>query len=208
MRRETLVRNGKKVDLLSHSIRDGIASLDNIPPLIRQVIEHQMWQEHFHAQTGRISRFDSFQEFVETDPPQGLGTTVAALIRLCADDPLVVDLIDEVVQLTARDLIAITPYTKSKDGDDKYTFKKHIATGTSRQAGLRKLRHFAQSNPQGEQLRQAVLAGEMSVNKALIEAGLRTERITITRDPEKAAEVLKRSFNREELKQLIRYLRG
>jgi hypothetical protein len=58
-----------------------------------------------------------------------------------------------------------------------------------------------------EELRQAVLTGKMSINKALIRAGLRPERLTIARDPEKAAEALKRSFTSEELKQLIRLLR-
>jgi hypothetical protein len=58
-----------------------------------------------------------------------------------------------------------------------------------------------------EQLRQSVLAGEISINKALIEAGLRPERITIPRDPEKAAEAIKRNFTQEELNQLVRLLR-
>jgi hypothetical protein len=38
MKKEILVRNGTKVDMLSRSIREGAASLDNIPSLIRQII--------------------------------------------------------------------------------------------------------------------------------------------------------------------------
>jgi hypothetical protein len=72
-----------------------------------------------------------------------------------------------------------TNYKKVLSSGKLIRFKRYIATSASRQAGLRKLRQFAQSNPKGEQLRQAVLTGEMSVNKASIEAGLRTERITI-----------------------------
>lgn len=208
MKKEVLVRNGKRVDMLSRSIKEGAASLENIPGLIRQVIEEEMWREHLHQETGEVFTFDNFKEFVTASPPQGLGTHVATLIRLCADDPLVVDMIDEAVQFTPPELSAISHYVKSENGDQQHDGRKYIATGTSRQAGLRKLRQHAETNPKVEQLRQAVLAGEMSINKALIESGLRTERITITRDPEKAAEVLKRSFSNEELQQLIRLLRS
>jgi hypothetical protein len=209
MRKETLVRNGKKVEMLSRSIREGAASLDSIPGLIRQIIEEQMWREYLNEDTGEVFTFESFKEFVETDAPEGLGTTIPILIRLCADNPLVVDLIDEMIQFTLTgEPIGINYLAKEENGDNRQEDgKRYIATGTSRQAGLRKLRKYAESNPQVEQLRQAVLIGDMSINKALIEAGLRTDRITITRDPEKAAEVLKRSFTEEELKELIRLLR-
>lgn len=207
MKKDILLRNGTKVELLTRSIKEGAANLDNIPSLIRQVIEEQMWRQHLDKKTGKLFMFDSFQEFVEADPPEGLGTRVRTLIRLCADDSLVVDLIDETIQLTAKEAVVINYPPKAGNGHED-TSRKYIATGTSRMEGLRKLRHYAQSNPkQGEQLRQAVLAGEKSVNRALIEAGLRSERITITKDPEKAAEALKRTFSRDELKQLIRYLR-
>ncbi|GIK40394.1 MAG: hypothetical protein BroJett011_42270 [Chloroflexota bacterium] len=62
-------------------------------------------------------------------------------------------------------------------------------------------------SPQVGELRQAVLAGDKSINKALIEAGFRSERITVTKDLERAAEVLARNFSREEIRQLIRFLR-
>jgi hypothetical protein len=208
MRKDVLIRNGTKVDELARSIKEGAASLDNIPTLIRQVIENQMWRQHLDRKTGQVFIFDSFIEFVEAGPPEGLGTRVATVIRLCADDPLVVDLIDETVQLTAKEAVVINYPPKDTNGHDQAASRKYIATGASRQEGLRKLRHYAETHPnQGEPLRQAVLAGEKSVNRALIEAGLRPERITITRDPERAAEALKRSFSRDELKQLIRYLR-
>lgn len=209
MRKEILVRNGKRVDMLSRSIKEGAATLENIPGLIRQVIEEDMWHEHLHEETGEVFQFENFKEFVVSPPPQGLGTTIATLIRLCADDALVVDMIDQAVQFTPPDLVGISHPVKSENGDSaSQDGKRYIATGTSRQAGLRKLRQHAETSPQVEQLRQAVLAGEISINKALIEAGLKSERITITRDPEKAAEVLKRSFTNEELQQLIRLLRS
>jgi hypothetical protein len=205
MKKEVLVRNGKRVDMLSRSIKDGAASLESIPGLIRQVLEEDMWRGHLHEETGEVFQFENFKEFVVSPPPQGLGTNIATLIRLCADDALVVDMIDEAVQFTPPDLVAIS---HPVNGDGSQDGKKYIATGTSRQAGLRKLRQHAETSPKVEQLRQAVLTGEMSINKALIEAGLKSERITITRDPEKAAEVLKRSFSNEELQQLIRLLRS
>jgi hypothetical protein len=207
MQKDILVRNGTKVELLSRSIREGVASLDNIPSLIRQVIEQDMWRAHLDEKTGEVFQFDNFKAFIETYPPDGLGTNTATLIRLCADGALVVDLIDDTIQFTAGDVSGITYAVKDEVGAPQQEAKKHIATGASRQAGLRKLRKYAGDNPQVEELRQAVLTGKMSINKALIRAGLRPERLTIARDPEKAAEALKRSFTSEELKQLIRLLR-
>ncbi|MBI1878852.1 MAG: hypothetical protein HYR94_11640 [Chloroflexi bacterium] len=207
MKKEILVRNGTKVELLARSIREGVASLDNIPGLIRQVIEEDMWRAHLDEKTGEVFQFDSFKAFTETYPPDGLGTNTATLIRLCADDPLVVDLIDDTIQFTGGDVHEITYAVKDEIGAHQQESKKYIATGASRQAGLRKLRKHADSDPKVNELRQAVLAGKMSINKALIQAGLRPERLTIIKDPEKAAEALKRSFTTEELKQLIRLLR-
>jgi hypothetical protein len=60
MRKDILLRNGTKVDLLSRSIKEGAASLDNIPTLIRQVIEEQMWRNNI--KNGELFRFDSFKE--------------------------------------------------------------------------------------------------------------------------------------------------
>ncbi|GAB4415905.1 MAG: hypothetical protein Fur0044_11040 [Anaerolineae bacterium] len=207
MKKETLLRNGANVTLLSRSIQEAVAGLDNIPALIRQVIEDAMWREHLDKETGEVFRFDSFKAFIETAPPAGLGTTVPTLIRLSADNPLVVDLIDETIQFTMGELIALNLDKKIETDGNAAEPKKHIATGTSRQEGLRKLRKYADDNPQVEQLRQSVLAGEISINKALIEAGLRPERITIPRDPEKAAEAIRRTFTPEELNQLVRLLR-
>lgn len=208
MKKETLLRNSLKVNQLSRSINEAVAGLDSIPDLIRQVIEADMWREHLDKETGEVFRFDSFKAFIETAPPAGLGTTIPTLIRLSADNPLVVDLIDETIQFTMGELIALHLDKKTESSDNNAAEpKKHIATGTSRQEGLRKLRKYADDNPQVEQLRQSVLAGEISINKALIEAGLRPERITIPRDPEKAAEAIRRTFTPEELNQLVRLLR-
>lgn len=209
MNKEILLRNGTKVTLLAQSIKDAIAGLDNIPNLTRQVIEDAMWREHLDQETGEVFRFDSFKAFIETESPGGLGTSVPTLIRLSADNPLVVDLIDETVQFTIGELVSLNLDKKDETDDNNPSEpkKQHIATGTSRQEGLRKLRKYADDNPQVEQLRQSVLAGEISINKALIEAGLRPERITIPRDPEKAAEAIKRSFTQEELNHLVRLLR-
>ncbi len=208
MNKETLLRNGARVTLLTQSIKNAIAGLDNIPNLLRQVIEDAMWREHLDQDTGEVFRFDSFKAFIETESPGGLNTSVPTLIRLSADNPLVVDLIDETVQFTMGELVSLNLDKKDETDDNSPNEpKKHIATGTSRQEGLRKLRKYADDNPQVEQLRQSVLAGEISINKALIEAGLRPERITIPRDPEKAAEAIKRTFTQEELNHLVRLLR-
>lgn len=44
--------------------------------------------------TDKLTQFDSFEEFVESYPPEGLGTDIATLVRLCENKPRVLDLIE------------------------------------------------------------------------------------------------------------------
>ncbi len=48
-----------------------------------------------------------------------------------------------------------------------------VPTGNSRAAGLRKLRKYAEGKPEVADIYQKVLSGEISVNKALLQTGLR-----------------------------------
>lgn len=70
-------------------------------------------------------------------------------------------------------------------------------SGTSRQAGLRQLRKH---NPE---LHAKVLAGELSINAALIQAGLRTKQITVFVNPQRAAGILRKAFSEEEFIELV-----
>lgn len=208
MSTETLVRNGARVDMLYRSIREGAASLDNVPGLLKQIIEDEMWREHLYEKTGEVFKFNSFKEFVETHPPDGLGATVETLIRLCSDDMVMRDLIDRAIQGKIGGQAKNNNASKTNVDNIHIRFSEERPAGTSVSANLRRLRKYAESNPEvGEPLYQAVLAKEKSSNRAMIEAGLRLEQLTIPKDPEKAARAIRRNFNDDQLEQLIKLLR-
>ena len=71
-------------------------NLGNLPGIIRQLVTLRVWEGY--EWKGKTIIFSSFREFVETPPPQGLGTTVDELITFCKKYPEVADLVDKTVQ--------------------------------------------------------------------------------------------------------------
>jgi hypothetical protein len=191
---EKLYRNGLKVDSLYRAIRDSQA-IELIPQLVRQVIADEMWRGHYYEKTGETFRFDSIRQFIETHPPDGLGTTINNLFKMCTDEPEVMDMLDLALQQDTN----IT-----SDENEK---PKRPPISSARQAGLRKLRLLSEQNEAIASLRRSVLAGELSLNAALVSAGLKKKRISMTKDVSRASESLKRNFSTEEVQQLIDLLK-
>lgn len=177
-----------KVDTLYRAIRDSQAA-ESIPLLLQQIIQNEMWREHLYEKTGETYRFDSFLTFVETHPPDGLGSNLDKLFRLCVDSPSTIELLDQTVQ----DTFVLKE-------DEKV---KKPAVSSARQAGLRRLRRHAEIDEKIASLRELVLCGEMTLNSALIQAGLRKPRITIPKDIIKATAALRRIYSTEQLNELI-----
>ena len=185
----------RTIDYLRAAISDGKAGLCDVPALIKRVIEEDLWQERYVPQTKEIARFDTFREFVETPPPEGLGVNLKMLCKLCADEPVVIDLIGQAQK-------------NPPHGGDRRSqkFKSNNVTlevvprGNSVGYSLKRLRdHFPA-------LHQKVLSGEMSVNQAMIDASLRRKSIYITKDVEKTASVIQKNFTRQEIDRLVKFL--
>jgi len=199
-KQQRLYRNGQKVDILYRWVRDS-KTLIEIPQLVKQIIGQKMWREHQYEKTGEIFKFESFQEFVEKHPPDGLGTTIKTLCYLCRDDPVAINMIDE--ELKGSSL-------KGSMGAKKGTIKitnvvkpSQRRTGASRQAGLRTLRRRAESDKKIAQLRDKVLSGELTVNAALVASGLRAKRMSIPKDIDQAAKAIKKAYTKKELNELM-----
>ncbi len=187
---QKLHRNGVKVDTLYRAVRDGQA-VQLVPQLVRQILTEDMWRGHIYEKTGQKFEFDTFQKFVETHAPDGLGTKVENLFKLCLEDDMATELLDKVLESTSQ-----------VEGSDTPKVKRP-AVSTSRQAGLRRLRRYSEQSELIASLRQNVLDGKMSVNAALVAAGLRKPRITIPKDLTKATEALRRIYTQDELAQLV-----
>lgn len=192
MGQETL--NGQLGRALYWAIRDGKA-IENIPGLVKRVIENQCWRCLLIEETGEVKEFSSFVEYVTTSPPEGLGTEIDTLWRLCQDDIEAQAMIDEA-----------TKRSPGKTWDSRNNNVSIVnnnpdrPVGNTRQAGLRRI---AKSRPD---LHTRILAHEISVNAAMVEAGFRPKTLTIPVDPERAALAIKRQFDRDQISQLVRLL--
>ena len=191
---------GHLLDALYFSVRDG-KKIDNIPGLIEQLLAEDIWKTVYVEETERTITYEHFEDFVTTPPPEGLGTKIKVLERLIGDDEVTLNLLDAAIQGK--------PGKKwdSRTVDEKNTVydihsKKRRPAGTSRMAGLRRLRLHRPD------LLELVLSKEMTVNQAMIKAGFRKKRIMVYAEVEPVVAKLKKEFNDEQLKQIIEMLQN
>lgn len=185
----------RTIDYLRSAISDGKAGLNDVPALIKRVIEEDLWRERYVYQTKEIARFDSFREFVEKPPPEGLGANLKMLRKLCADAPVVIDLIEQ-----AQENLPHGGDRRSRDFKSNNVMVENLPRGNSSGYSLKRLRDRFPA------LHQKVLSGELSVNQAMIAASLRRKSIYITRDIEKTAQIIQKHFTRREIDRLVEYL--
>ena len=82
---------------------------------------------------------------------------------------------------------------------------KKPATGTL-QRSLRRLRSMAETDSNAAKLREKVLRGEMSANRALLELGTRKKRYAVEATPEALAVFAKKHLKPAQVKKLIEEL--
>lgn len=192
---------GHLLDALYFSIRDG-KKIDNIPGLIEQLLAEDIWKEVYVEETERIVTYKSFEDFVTTPPPEGLGTKIDVVKRLIGPDDATLNLLDSALQGKPG-----SPLPKNEKGQYDPTLydiqdSKKAPTGTSRQDGIRRLR---KDRPD---LLQRVLDKEMTVNQAMVEAGYRKKQLVVMKDVNLVSNMLKREFNQEDLAQIIELLQN
>lgn len=182
---------------LRFAINGGTSAILDVPLLIARIIKTAAWRERFVEQTKEKIVFSSLEEFITTAQPEGLGTTTKKLQQLCVTDLSVLDLLDRTLK------------PKKHGGDRKSTtFKSDNVTvemidtnrGNSAVYSLRRLRA---ARPD---LHAHVLAKKLSINQAMISAGLRRKTITVTADIDKLYETIQANFNSDQIKELIEKL--
>ncbi|MCX4740799.1 hypothetical protein [Streptomyces antibioticus] len=186
------------INLLSTGLDNGASGLSSVPGLLRQVLEEGSWQ-HFITMRDEEVRHDSFYTFVTTPPLKGLGASEDLIRRLVGGDTGLHELIDRhMARPTGR------PASSTTSGETEKTVSNRHGSrpaGTTQAAGLRKLRKHA------PHLLPQVTAGDLSVNRALIQAGLRERTVSVpVSRPEKTADVLRRNLTPDQLSTLIALL--
>ena len=91
-----LLESDNLVGCLRSAITKGEAGLANVPGLLARIIREDRWTKRIIQQTGEIQTFRRFEDFVKTPPLEGLGTDIAMLKRICANDKTALDLLDQV----------------------------------------------------------------------------------------------------------------
>jgi len=182
------IHNGQLVVGLMEAMLDGERSLNDIPMLVKTIIEEKMWKDFYVDRTKQFVTHETFAHFVAARPLEGLGTNTALLKRICADDKEVLDLIDQAEQGNQG---------KRTDLVDNVN-EVARPTGNARQHALRKLR---KDRPD---LHAQVLAEKLSPHAAMVKAGYRKKTFSVSSDPVRAAQFLKRRFTREEIETFTR----
>lgn len=191
---DELVRNDQVIQGLTLAIEKGGIDLEQVPMLLKKIIKEEMWRHRkLTYADNRLVDYerDQFALFVTTPPPEGLGTTCEFLFKMCADDPVALNLLDRA--------------TQGKWGGDRKSEEIKVdnvhldlperPSGNSRQRSLRKLRKGAENSETVRALYNMVLAGEISPHAAMVEAGLRRRRISIPLEIEGAARLIARHFD-------------
>lgn len=78
--------------------------------------------------------------------------------------------------------------------------------GNSKSYTLKRLARDAENDPEVAEAYEQVKAGSLSPHKAAISLGWRIPAITVRKDPESAARSLKKLFNEQEIRELIKQL--
>jgi hypothetical protein len=136
-----LNKNGSIFDALASSLMTGLPDLRNIPTLIKVILEKQAWKKRYVSVIHQIVEFDSFLEFLEAKPPEGLDAKFDDLWQLCRDYPDIQAMLDQAVQ---------GKQGERTDLKSNLVYNVHEVdrpAGNTRACGLRKLRKYAEENP-------------------------------------------------------------
>lgn len=164
-------------------------SLSNIPGIVRQLMTLHVW-EGYNWQ-GKTVSFSSFREFVETSPPEGLGTTVDELIGFCRKYPEIADQVNQLIQEQK-------PIYKPPVGLDK----RPKSRGSYRR-NLQRLRVLAENDQAAMKLRKQVLAGEISLRQALISLGVERKKYSIEASSDAVVAFIQKHLNSEQVKDVL-----
>lgn len=191
MTEEITQKRGSFVEDAFHLLQVNRDIQNNIPASLREIITLRVWEGYLW--NGKIIQFNTFQEFVEAPPPEGFGTTLDNLVKLCGKYPEIVELIDQTVSEQKQQYQPLNGHRKTKE--------------TSMSKSLRRLRRAAETNPEVEAVRQLVLQGKMSTYRAFIELGWRQKRYSVTATPESVFNFASHHLNEKQLLSLIENLK-
>lgn len=149
-----LKENGHAVSTLGSSLSLGLVGINGVPDLIKVILEKQAWRKRFVAATRQVVEFDSFMAFLDAYQPEGLHAKYEDLKRLCHERVDVQDLLEQAVKGdVGNPTFGSKPIVSNIHNSDR-------PAGTTRAAGLRKLRKYADERPEVAEVYAKVLSVE------------------------------------------------
>jgi hypothetical protein len=183
-----LRQNQNLHESLVHMIHRGETGLRELPGLLLKVIEEESWRQRYVPQLEKVVTFDRFIDYVTTAPLEGMGATPDLLRALCKD------------HLAARS--ALENALVDKPGKRKVDYirlnQSNIkAQDRIGQSILSLKRHHSE-------LHARVIAGEISVYEAAVQAGIYPKRISVnTQNVESAAKTILKNCGIEYAQSLL-----
>jgi hypothetical protein len=185
-----LTENGQLVDALRIALSQ-TEGIDSTPAILRRVLDEDAWRDRLeHRIDGRYT-FDTFEEFAEAKPLDGLGMHVAdieAILKVRDEHDLL------------RQLREACKHQGKRNLRNNVTEARR---GNSRSGTLDRLHR------EHRKLYDQVIAGELTANAAAIEAGFRKPTASVPVDTaEHAVAALNRRFSLDEIQAAVATLRG
>lgn len=176
--------NAVLVEALGSALRRGGNALEDVPDLLKRVLEEESWRE-FVTPRGELVKHERFVDFVTTPPTRGIGASVDLVRRIIADDTEALDLLDKAVQ-------------NQHGGDRSKSNNVPLApAGNTREKAIRRLRKDAPA------LHSDVLAGRLTAHAAMVQAGFRPKTVSVPiQRPDAVAAALRKHMTPEQLQQL------
>jgi len=153
---------------------------DLVPIVLRDVLEHRLWQDR-KDRNGQP--FRSFEAFATHILWQGLESSVPELLLYCRKHT-------DVAELIRREVGAMPAHGEIGGGHSRDS----VATSGDDRGATYALRRLKRDHPE---LAEMVVAGKLSAHAAAIEAGFRQPTIAVSAaDPDAAVAALIRKFGR------------
>lgn len=213
--RENLAINGDKVVLLSKQVRSASLNLSNIPHLVVQIIEQEMWKLYLHPSGGQEINNShlSFADFVSSEPPNGLGSNLQTIenilvIQTRAKQRNDVQTAENALKLFASELTGVSRTLTVEELPQSVLAIMNEAKppNTISKSQISALRKLERERPD---LLGQVQSGNLSANKAMIEAGFRKRRFSIPQDDVAgAANAIRNKYSDQQIRQLVQQLQG
>ena len=190
---DDLEENEAFVDSFRQSVYNADDRRGGFLRLLKEIILNGRWRKR-RLETGVIARFDDFRTFLEANPPEGLHVEIDLIEKLVSEDLEAQSLLDQ-------ELKRESGRPKSEETVNNINGFPDRPMGTSSAQAIRTLR---EKRPD---LLAKVIAGAMTPNGAMVEAGFRKRHYSIDlEDASIAARAIRKHASSEYVAALIKLL--